>query len=135
MTDSILIITIMTHAQKYQDYRACYGEQKTLYITIKKILLYISHILPLVDYCINVWGHCSNCHLERIYKMQKRVLRIITDDYNSDAQILFNQLKIMTVYERVEFQTAMLVYKCLNETSPGYLQVSLNLVEQIIIII
>ena len=54
--------------------------------------------------------------------MQKRVLRIITDDYNSDAQVLFNQLKIMTVYERVEFQTAMLVYKCLNETTPGYLQ-------------
>ena len=57
-------------------------------------------------------GHCSNCHLERIYKMQKRVLRIITDDYNGDAQVLFNQLKIMTVYERLEFQTAMLVYKC-----------------------
>ena len=54
--------------------------------------------------------------------MQKRVLCIIIDDYNSDAQVLFNQLKIMTVYERVEFQTAMLVYKCLNETTPGYLQ-------------
>ena len=87
-----------------------------------KILFYNSHILPMNYYCINVWGHCSNCHLERIYKMQKRVLRIITDDYNSDAQVLFNQLKIMTVYERVEFKTAMLVYKCLNETTPGYLQ-------------
>ena len=55
--------------------------------------------------------------------MQERVLRIITDDYNSDAQVLFSQLKIKTVYERVEFQTAnvMLIYKCLNETTPGYL--------------
>ena len=85
-----------------------------------KILCYNSHILPLIDYCFIVWGHCSTCYLERIYKMQKRVLPIITDDYNSDAQVLFNQLT--TVYERVEFQTAMLVYKCLNKTTPGYLQ-------------
>ena len=28
----------------------------------------------------------------------------------------------MTVYEPVEFQITILVYKCLDETTPGYLQ-------------
>ena len=40
----------------------------------------------------------------------------------------------MTLYKRVEFQTATLIYKCLNETTPGYLQGIFDLMEQIIII-
>ena len=28
----------------------------------------------------------------------------------------------MTVHEPVEFQLAILLYKCLDETTPGYLQ-------------
>ena len=56
-----------------------------------KILLNNFHILLLINYCIDVWDHCSRYYPERIYKMQKRRLRLITDDYNSDAQVLFNQ--------------------------------------------
>ena len=45
-----------------------------------KLLFYNSYFLPLMDNCLNVWGHCSKTQLDRIYRLQKRILRITTND-------------------------------------------------------
>jgi hypothetical protein len=29
------------------------------------ILFYNAHILPLIDYCINIWGHAAYVHIDR----------------------------------------------------------------------
>ena len=44
-----------------------------------KILYYNSYVLPLLDYCVNVWGHTSQTHLDCIYRLQKRIVRIISN--------------------------------------------------------
>ena len=87
-----------------------------------KILYYNSYVLPLLDYCVNVWGHTSQTHLDCIYRLQKRIVRIISNDHASNINILFHRLNIMTIYERIKFQTIILVYKCLNGMTPDYLQ-------------
>jgi hypothetical protein len=42
-------------------------------------LFYTGYILPLIDYCCVVWGHCANEELNRILKLQKRTARLILD--------------------------------------------------------
>ena len=76
-----------------------------------------------MDYCINVWGQSSKSLLQKIYQIQKRILRNVSCDYLCEGNELFHKFNnIMTIYERIEFQTAILVYKCLLEVVPSYLQ-------------
>ena len=42
-------------------------------------LYYNAYILPVVDYCLTVWGSASKYQLDRILKLQKRATRIILD--------------------------------------------------------
>ena len=78
-----------------------------------KCLFYNSYVVPVFTYCITVWGQCATFHLERIFRLQNRFLRIILNDFNSSSTVLFDRLKWLTVYEYVEYQTAILMFKCI----------------------
>ena len=91
-----------------------------------KLLYYNSYVLPKIDYCLNAWGHCSKTQMDRIFKLQKRIIRIIANDTVTDINVLFKKYRVMSVYSRVKFQTAMLVFKCLNGIVPNYLQDSIQ---------
>ena len=41
------------------------------------LLLYNSLVLPHLNYCIILWGCCNKYLLERLYKLQKRAVRIV----------------------------------------------------------
>ena len=76
-----------------------------------------------MDYCITVWGQTNKTLIDKIYKIQKRILRVVSNDYFCDGKLLFLKYNnVMSVYERIEFQTAILVYKSLFENVPSYLQ-------------
>ena len=45
-----------------------------------KLLFYNSYFLPLMDYCLNVWGYCTKTQLDIIYQLQERILRMATND-------------------------------------------------------
>ena len=48
------------------------------YINKKALLcLYSSYIYPYFIYCIESWGNASNCHLDPLFVIQKRILRIL----------------------------------------------------------
>ena len=40
--------------------------------------LYYSFIYPYLTYCIEVWGNTSLKHIDSIFKLQKRAIRLIT---------------------------------------------------------
>ena len=42
------------------------------------IYLYHSYIYPYLIYGIEAWGNATNCHLEQLYLIQKKVTRIIS---------------------------------------------------------
>ena len=86
-------------------------------------LYYKHYILPTMDYCSNVWGNGAKSELDRIYKLQKRAARIILDaSIDHPSKALFTELKWFTIYERIDFHKAVLLYKCLHGTAPEYLQ-------------
>ena len=39
--------------------------------------LYYSFIYPYLVYCIEIWGMAANIHLNRILKIQTRIIRIL----------------------------------------------------------
>ena len=102
-------------------------EDKKLLKTLEtKLLYYNSNVLPKIDYCLNAWGHCSKTQMDRIFKLQKRIIRIIANDTVTDKNVLFRRYSVMSVYSRVKFQTAMLVFKCFNGIVPNYLHDSIQ---------
>ena len=60
-------------------------------------------------------GWSSKQAMDKILKMQKRAARIVLNmDMDTPSASLFNELKWMTVYQRVRYQNLLLAYKVLN---------------------
>ena len=60
----------------------------------KNKIIYKTLVLPNMNYCIVAWG--SQC--ERIYKVQKKVVRILTTSrYNSHTDPLFKRLNLLKI--------------------------------------
>ena len=52
--------------------------------------VYHSYIYPYLIYCIESWGHASNCHIDPLSMLQKRILRILTfSHYDVLSKLLF----------------------------------------------
>ena len=94
-------------------------------------LFYSGYILPLIDYCIIIWGSCSTECLNRIVKLQKRAARLILDtDFLAPSAPLFKKLGWLTVYNRITYHKCVLIFKCLNDEAPSYLVEKINYVSQ-----
>ena len=91
-----------------------------------KLIYYNLYVLPKIGSCLNAWGHCSITQIDMIFKLQKRIIRIIANDTVTDINVLFRRYRVISVYSRVKLQTAMLVFKCLNRIVPNYLQDSIQ---------
>ena len=84
-----------------------------------RILLNNSYILPHLDYCINVWGNASQCHIEKLLFLQNRAARVILDaNLYISSHILLKHLKWMSIAERKDYQTCILLFKVLNGMAP-----------------
>ena len=65
-------------------------------------------------YAILAWGH--SCHMDRIFKQQRRALRIICGmAFREDVKEKFTELKILTIPSRFVFES--LIYAYQNQAS------------------
>ena len=98
------------------------------YLPLQARKLYFnSYILPVIDYCLTVWGNAPKLQIERIHKLQKRAARVILDSPpDSSSKPLFEELGWLTVFERVEYNKAILLYKSMNNMSPTYISSLFN---------
>jgi len=68
--------------------------------------------------------------MEQLLKFRKRAARIILDEnFDSPSAPLFHALKWLTIYERLEYKQAILVYKSLTQNSLTYLASKLQKVQ------
>ena len=57
------------------------------------LTLYYSYIYPYMIYCIEAWGNASNCHLDQLYIIQKKVIRLISfTNYDISSAVTFKNL-------------------------------------------
>ena len=81
-----------------------------------------AYILPSIDYCLTIWGNAPKCHLDRILKFQKYAARIILDALpDSPSEPLFKKLGWLNIYERVQYNKAIILYKAVHGMTPGYI--------------
>ena len=81
--------------------------------------IYYALIYPYIFYGNVVWANAYQTHLEKIYKLQKKLVRIITfKEYNHSSKPLFDNLKILNVYQVNYYTIAILMKKFSNNQLP-----------------
>ena len=100
---------------------ACLRQIKSCLDIKSRLLFYNSYFLPAINYCNVVWGCCGKGLTDRIFKLQKRILRMIYDDYVSNVDFLLKRAGTLSVYQRIDYDTVILVFKCIYGNVPMYL--------------
>ncbi|MFZ2539325.1 MAG: reverse transcriptase family protein, partial [Oscillospiraceae bacterium] len=82
--------------------------------------LYLILVEPYLNYCNIVWARAnSTVNLEKIFKIQKIYVRLITfSAYRAHSAPLFKQLCILSVYQIYKHQLALFMFKKLNNLLP-----------------
>ena len=57
-----------------------------------RVQFYKTYIQPHIDYCSTVWGGTSHTNLNRIYRLQKRAIKIILDYEYTNIASSMNEL-------------------------------------------
>jgi exonuclease III len=74
--------------------------------------LYYSLVHPYLIYCNLVWGGTSSSHLNKLFLLQKKIIRIITGEgYLSHTDPLFRRTNILKLDDLHTFQLAVYGYK------------------------
>ena len=65
------------------------------------------------------WGNISQCHLNPLVILQKKIPRIITFSwYDVSSQILFMDLNILPLYNLIQNRISFMMYKPVNGLFP-----------------
>ena len=85
-------------------------------------MLYYTLITPYLNYCIVAWANCRNKDMERLFKLQKKAIRIIThSDYYAHCNPLFYEHGILNVYDMANLYIAVFMFLCFNGHLPTFL--------------
>ena len=83
--------------------------------TEHRVQFYKTFIQPHIDYCSTIWGGTSQYNLNRIYRLQKRAVKIIVNyQYDNIANSL-DELKILNIYERIFLRKNKDYYYCRDQ--------------------
>ena len=67
-------------------------------------------------------GECPKVKHRKIFRLQKRAARIVLNvPKDSPSAYVFNQLKWMSLYQRIFYQKCLLMYFIINNVYPSYL--------------
>ena len=69
-----------------------------------------------------IWGNAPKTRIERLHKLQICAARIILGAApDASSKPLFNDLNWLNIFERIQYNKGILMYKILNGLSPTYL--------------
>ena len=98
-------------------------------------LLYHAIFEPFLLYGLSVWGMTYPSFLERIYVLQKKVLKAITfSDITASSDPLFDRLQVLELADLFQVQILSFVYECVNKIAPSYFSgyfTSINMIQNI----
>ena len=74
--------------------------------------LYCSLVMPYINYGVLVWGNAYKTHVEKIFKLQKWAMRVISNShYRSHSAPLFNKFNITNVFDSFQLELGVFMYK------------------------
>ena len=74
--------------------------------------LYNTLILPHFNYCNEIWGNAFNTHLQKLFILQKRAVRLITNSTcRTSSNQLFLKLKILPIFDLIRLNVLIFMYK------------------------
>ena len=95
---------------------------KTILPYPARLQFFNSFILPHFDYCSNIWSSSQRDCIDSLTVLQKRAMRLILDvPFDTPSADMFKALNWMSFEYRCFYNTSILVFKCLNNLSPSYL--------------
>ena len=97
----------------------------------QRLLYYNTMIRSVLHYVISIWNSCDKENLSRVFKLQKRAARVISDANNQASSVeLFNSLQWLPSYEEVKIAKCCVAYKRIKSEVPLYNKDSLRLSSQ-----
>jgi len=83
------------------------------------INLYYTFVYPYFSYCIHIWGKSFKTYVDKIFKIQKRIVRMLCNaKYLDHTDPLFLECKLLKVNSVYEYAIAIFMYKIKNDLSP-----------------
>ena len=93
-------------------------------------ILYYSIVYPHINYCNIVWGSCYPSATQKLFIIQKKIVRLITYSNRwTPSSPLFSQLKVIKLPDIIKLNTALFVYKSINSLIPSPIQFQIRVVE------
>lgn len=87
-----------------------------------RVSVYKSIIAPHFDYCASLLLIANKSEMDKMQKLQNKAMRIILRcRRDTNIKSMLDKLAIMSVKQRIWFQTLKLVHKIKNEMVPKYL--------------
>ena len=81
--------------------------------------VYNAIILPHLNYCNIVWGNTYKTKLTKIFYLQKRLVRLISNrHYLSPSIPLFSKLKIIPIFDLIKLNTSTFMFKFHKQLLP-----------------
>ena len=80
-----------------------------------------------MKYCISIWGGIAQTHIEKLFRLQKRCLRILFGDKEKLNEIsyckehtkpIFQNYEILTIHNIYTYQTSIEITKLLKFRTP-----------------
>lgn len=81
--------------------------------------LYCTLVLPYINYGILAWGNSCKRYLEKIFKLQKKALRMISKShFLSHSAPIFKEYNLLNVYDTYELDMGTFMYKYFTNQLP-----------------
>ena len=78
--------------------------------------------MPYFDQCSTVWSYMCKNHILRLQRLQNRAMRIILRlDKRAHVDPMLKKLNLLSVNQRLEYNTCIMMYKILHNIAPNHL--------------
>jgi hypothetical protein len=81
--------------------------------------LYYTFAYPYFIYCIHVWGNTCVTYIDKLIKIQKKLIRIVTrSSYLAPTALLFQNNKLLRIPDIYKYMTGIFMYKYASQDLP-----------------
>ena len=83
------------------------------------LTLYYSLLHPHLLYCILVWGNTSNVNINKLFRLQKKALRIVSNSTYTSSTPIFKKLGILKIMDIYNLHIMMFMFRTLYHLLPS----------------